>query len=175
MKSIFKLFNGFMVVILALSLVSCAALKNKDEKKADEVSKSGSQDQVTDTGVNIELAGDSDSNKAGGLKTVYFPFDSSVISSDTEEILKTNTDFLKQYDKIKVQIEGHCDERGSVQYNLALGEKRAKSVKDYLVANGVSADRLSTVSYGKEKPLEMGHEESSWSKNRRGNFVVLEK
>ncbi|MBF0360190.1 MAG: peptidoglycan-associated lipoprotein Pal [Oligoflexia bacterium] len=169
MKSIFKFISSFFVVVLALSLVSCASQKNKD------VAQSAADNKVANSGTKVELAGDSDSNKAGELKTVYFPFDSSVITSETEEILKNNTAFLKQNDKIKVQIEGHCDERGSVQYNLALGEKRAKSVKDYLIANGVTNERLSTVSYGKEKPVEMGHEESAWSKNRRGNFVVIEK
>jgi peptidoglycan-associated lipoprotein len=76
---------------------------------------------------------------------------------------------------IKIQIEGHCDERGTSEYNLALGERRANSAKKYLISLGMPADRISTISYGKEKPLDPGHNEEAWSKNRRDHFIILSK
>jgi peptidoglycan-associated lipoprotein len=82
---------------------------------------------------------------------------------------------LKKYPKVKVQIEGHCDERGTIEYNLALGERRANSTKKYLISLGISADRISTISYGKERPLDPGHNEEAWAKNRRAHIVVLSK
>jgi peptidoglycan-associated lipoprotein len=121
------------------------------------------------------MNGDSDSNKAGALKTVYFDFNSAGLSNDTKDALNNNAQFLKTNPKVKVQVEGHCDERGGVQFNLALGEKRAKTVRDYLVGLGVETSRVSTISLGKEKPVSFGHDEESWSKNRRANFVVIGK
>jgi len=112
----------------------------------------------------LELNGDSDSNKAGALKTVYFDFNSAALSSDTKSALDNNAEFLKANPAVKVQVEGHCDERGSVQFNLALGEKRAKTVREYLSSKGVAGDRVSTISLGKEKPVSFGHDEESWSK-----------
>ena len=81
----------------------------------------------------------------------------------------------KAVSSLEVQIEGHCDERGGVQYNMALGERRAKTVRDYLVAMGVPRSRVSTVTLGKEQPVSFGHDEESWGKNRRGNFVITAK
>jgi peptidoglycan-associated lipoprotein len=79
------------------------------------------------------------------------------------------------YPRVKIQVEGHCDERGTNEYNLALGERRANAAKKYLVSLGVSTDRISSISYGEEKPLDAGHNEEAWSKNRRGHFVILSK
>ncbi|RPJ72183.1 MAG: peptidoglycan-associated lipoprotein, partial [Alphaproteobacteria bacterium] len=94
---------------------------------------------------------------------------------ETKDALNNNAQFLKTNPAVKVQVEGHCDERGGVQFNLALGEKRAKSVREYLTAQGVEAGRLSIISLGKEKPVSFGHDEESWSKNRRANFAVTSK
>ncbi len=80
-----------------------------------------------------------------------------------------------KYSTVKIQIEGHCDERGTAEYNLALGERRANSAKKYLVSLGIPADRLSTISYGKEMPLDPGHNEEAWAKNRRAHFIILSK
>jgi peptidoglycan-associated lipoprotein len=91
------------------------------------------------------------------------------------KILKENFALLKKYPVMKFQIEGHCDERGTGEYNLALGERRANSAKNYLVSLGISAARISTISYGKERPLDPGHNEEAWAKNRRDHFVVLSK
>src|SRR5260370_37671940 len=101
----------------------------------------------------------------------YFDFDKADIRPDARAALSTTADFLKKYPRFKVTIEGHCDERGSTEYNLALGDRRATAVKQFLVSLGISADRLSTVSYGKEKPFCMESNESCWQQNRRGHFV----
>jgi len=126
-------------------------------------------------GVTLELNGDSDSNTAGGLTTVYFAYDSAALEGSTKSAVEANADFLKTNSSVDIQIEGHCDERGGRQYNLALGEKRANAVKEYLVALGVESKRISTISYGNERPAAEGHDESAWSKNRRANFVVTAK
>ena len=82
---------------------------------------------------------------------------------------------MKKYPNVKIQIEGHCDERGTIEYNLALGERRANSAKKYLISLGMPADQISTISYGKEKPLDSGHNEEAWAKNRRDHFIILSK
>ena len=104
-----------------------------------------------------------------------YPFDSNEITADASATLKANAEFLKNNKGIKVQVEGHCDERGSIQYNLALGEKRAKATRDFLAAEGVESARISVISYGKEKAVAYGHDDAAWSKNRRSNFVITEK
>ena len=105
-------------------------------------------------------------------KTVYFAFDDYTLSPDAQGSLNSLADFLKASSSTVVQIEGHCDERGSIEYNLALGERRAQSVKNYLVQLGIDPARLPTISYGEEKPAVQGADESSWSQNRRAAFVV---
>ncbi len=108
------------------------------------------------------------------LKRIQFDFDSYVLGGAARDILAKNADYLlKKNTAAKVQIEGHCDERGSDEYNLALGEKRAKAALNYLVSLGVPAERLSFISYGKEKPLDAGHDEAAWAKNRRDEFIVI--
>jgi peptidoglycan-associated lipoprotein len=109
------------------------------------------------------------------LKDIRFDFDKYDIRPQDTEILKENAALLKQYPNVKIQIEGHCDERGTAEYNLALGERRANSTQRYLLSLGISADRLSTISYGEEKPVDPGHTEDAWAKNRRSHFVILSK
>lgn len=109
------------------------------------------------------------------LKDIHFDFDKYDIRPVDTEILKENATLLKKYPKVKIQIEGHCDERGTNEYNLALGERRANSTKKYLLSLGISADRISTISYGEEKPLDPGHNEEAWAKNRRAHFIILTK
>ena len=105
------------------------------------------------------------------VRDAYFDYDKADIRPDARAALSKTGDFLKNYPRFKVTIEGHCDERGSAEYNLALGDRRATAVKQYLVSLGVSADRLSTVSFGKEKPFCNESNESCWQQNRRGHFV----
>ncbi len=109
------------------------------------------------------------------LKDIHFDFDKYNIRPGDAEILNENAALLKKYPKVKVQIEGHCDERGTTEYNLALGERRANSTKKYLISLGISATRISTISYGKERPLDTGHNEEAWAKNRRAHFIILSK
>ena len=109
---------------------------------------------------------------ASPLKDVFFDFDKSGIRDDQKSPLAEDVAWLKGNTRAKVTIEGHCDERGTAEYNLALGERRAKAVKDYLVAAGIPAERIATVSYGEERPFVLGHDESAWKWNRRGHFVI---
>lgn len=103
---------------------------------------------------------------------VFYAFDSSTLTPEARAILDRQAAWLGKYSSVKLAVEGHCDERGTREYNLALGERRATAVRNYLVAKGVAADRLSTISYGKERPEVMGSDESSWARNRRGVSVV---
>jgi len=107
------------------------------------------------------------------LEKVYFNFDSANLSEQARKSLVINADLLKKIPKGKIRVEGNCDERGSDDYNLALGEKRAKEAVQYLINLGIPAERLTVISYGKEKPVAKGHDEASWTKNRRDDFVVL--
>ena len=109
------------------------------------------------------------------LKDIRFDFDKYDIRPEDTEILKENAALLKKYPNVKIQIEGHCDERGTTEYNVALGERRANSTKRYLLSLGISTDRLSTISYGEEKPVDPGHTEEAWAKNRRAHFIILSK
>jgi peptidoglycan-associated lipoprotein len=106
------------------------------------------------------------------VQDAYFDLDKADIRSDARAALGKTADFLRNYPQLKVVIEGHCDERGSTEYNLALGDRRAAAVKQYLVSMGIGADRMTTLSYGKEKPFCMESSEDCWQKNRRGHFVM---
>jgi peptidoglycan-associated lipoprotein len=106
------------------------------------------------------------------MRDAYFDLDKADLRPDAREALTKSADFLRNYPTIKVNIEGHCDERGSTEYNLALGDRRATAVKQFLVSQGIGADRLSTVSFGKEKPFCMDSNETCWQQNRRGHFVM---
>jgi peptidoglycan-associated lipoprotein len=117
--------------------------------------------------------GKSGSDGTGPLKDIYFDFDSHSLSSDAREILRANANWLKSNPAAKAEIEGHSDERGTNEYNLALGAKRAQTAKDFLSTLGVGADRLSTISYGEEIPTCKEASESCWQRNRRARFVVL--
>ncbi len=108
-----------------------------------------------------------------GLQNVYFNFDSAGLSEQARNVLVKDADLIKKIGKSKIRVEGNCDERGSDDYNLALGEKRAKEAAQYLTNLGIPAERLTVISYGKEKPVATGHDEASWAKNRRDEFVVL--
>ena len=103
---------------------------------------------------------------------VFFAFDSSAISLDAAEVLDTQVKWLKDHEEVKVVVQGYCDERGTREYNLALGERRANAVKQYLVSKGIAADRISVISYGKERPAVLGSNEAAWAQNRRAVTVV---
>jgi peptidoglycan-associated lipoprotein len=106
------------------------------------------------------------------LNDIHFDFDKSNIRPEDGKILSDHAAFLSKNKNVKIVIEGNCDERGTAKYNLALGDRRAKAAKKYLVNAGVASKRIKTISYGKERPLDPGHDEDAWAKNRRDHFVV---
>jgi peptidoglycan-associated lipoprotein len=106
------------------------------------------------------------------VKDIYFDLDKSEIASDSRDILTKDAEFLRNYPQVRISLEGHCDERGSTEYNLGLGQRRAEAAKNYLVSVGISADRIETVSWGKERPVCTVHDESCWHQNRRAHFVM---
>jgi peptidoglycan-associated lipoprotein len=114
-------------------------------------------------------------NREKPLGTVYFDYDRAVIRDDARATLDGNAAWLKRFRTAKILVEGHCDERGTEEYNLALGEKRAKATQDYLLSMGVASDRMKIISYGKSQPINPGHDESAWQMNRRAQFLVIEK
>jgi peptidoglycan-associated lipoprotein len=116
-----------------------------------------------------------DLNRDSPLKPLFFELDSSDVSAEGQRVLQENAGIMKKYPAWQITIEGHCDERGTAEYNLALGERRALAAKNYLVSLGVPADKVKTVSYGKEFPFDPGHDDSAWSKNRRAHFVITAK
>jgi peptidoglycan-associated lipoprotein len=116
-----------------------------------------------------------DLNRDSPMRIVYFGYDSAELSAEGRAVLDANAAVLKKYPAWTVTIEGHCDERGTAEYNLALGERRAAAAQSYLVALGIPASRVKTVSYGKEFPFDPGHDEAAWAKNRRAHFVITGK
>jgi peptidoglycan-associated lipoprotein len=177
---------GVLSVVLALG--GCSSKTAEPEAASTDSSSSKpagtaeSKKQVTSAPVKSEGAassldalqsGESTATPASSpLKDVYFDFDSYALRADARETLKANSAWLKANPAAQVQLEGHCDERGTTEYNLALGAKRAQSVKDYLVTLGTAADRLTTISYGEEVPLCRDQNDECWQKNRRARFVV---
>ncbi len=159
-------------------LFACAVLglvagcKGKPKATESNLSAQGG-DAVESTPMSFDPQG-SDSGKIDGLKTINFGYDQSTLSADAKATLKNNAAWMKSRPNVRMQIEGHCDSRGTIEYNVSLGERRANTVKSYLVSLGVSADRLSTISYGEEKPLAMGESDSDMARNRRANFVPVQ-
>ena len=116
-----------------------------------------------------------DLNRDSPLRPLFFELDSSDVSADGQQVLQANAAVLKKYPAMQITIEGHCDERGTAEYNLALGERRALAAKNYLVSLGIAADKVKTVSYGKEFPFDAGHDDNAWKNNRRAHFVITAK
>ncbi len=141
------------------------------------------EDQPINTGPDIQSIGrdnptgedfsvNDPSGENGPLEDVHFDYDKDTLSDRARAILEKHALWLQNHRTAKVTVEGHCDERGTVDYNLALGDKRARAASEYLVGLGVAGDRLRTVSYGKEKPLDPASNDQAWSRNRRAHFVV---
>jgi peptidoglycan-associated lipoprotein len=162
---------GLLVAVVG---VGCAAKKKKGEQAGGEgtigeegLAPGGSLEQYKKG--TLGEGGE----ETGPLQDIHFAFDSFELEDPARSTLRENGNWLKDHAQSKVEIEGHCDERGTVEYNLALGAKRARAAKDYLVALGVAAERLTTISYGEELPLCHEPTEECWQKNRRAHFVVL--
>jgi len=141
-------------------------LPDKSAVKAEQTS--GQQEDR----IRTEAASQESAGTAFVDESVYFAFDSALLSDKSQQILNKKADYLRAYPGVNVTVEGYCDERGTDAYNIALGERRAQSVKNFLANLGISTDRLKTVSYGEERPIAMGHDEASWAKNRRAQFVI---
>jgi peptidoglycan-associated lipoprotein len=163
MISLQKFFRTALPLAL-IALTATLATGCAKKQKADEISPGTDMSDMT--------LGDSDNGKAMGLVTIRFPYDSFALDPEAKEALKNNVSILKDKPSIAVQIEGHCDNRGGVQYNIALGEKRANAVRKYLEGMGISGDRVTTISYGKERLLDSAETEAAHARNRRANFVI---
>ena len=157
-------------LLALLALASCAKKKTPTEERPVT-----SQPQVTkDTSTKPDVSEQPKRTlQESQFQTVYFDFDRYNLRPDAKAALDANYALLRDYPDVIVKIEGHCDERGTVEYNLSLGEKRAKAAMDYLSGLGISSSRLSIISYGKERPAVAGNNESAWSKNRRCEFRVI--
>lgn len=151
-----------IIAIFSTFLVSCSSTDKQ----------SGGDDPITSKSMTFDASG-SDSGGIDGLNSINFEFDRANLTSATKSTLDQNAGWINSHPGVAMQVEGHCDMRGSLEYNLALGERRAKAVKNYLVSKGVDPNRLSVISYGKEKLLDSGDSEDSHYRNRRANFVPL--
>lgn len=164
-----------MVRKLALGLVACAFVagcKGKQTQTDTNIQSAPTSNEaaIESTPMSFDPSG-SDSGKIDGLVTVHFGFDKSNLDEAAKKDIAGNAEWMKKNAAAKVQIEGHCDARGTIEYNIALGERRANAVKAYMVSLGIASDRLSVISYGKEKPVATGDSEDVYAKNRRANFV----
>ncbi len=171
-----KVLKGLMIAIPVLAMTACSS--NDEAASASGTSSDTNQTMTTDTTTMVSTIADDAQLTEQQLKdkvlqqqTVYFAFDNAAISADYEDMLATHATYLSINPAAKVTIEGHADERGTPEYNIALGERRAEAVAKYLQALGVQADQISIVSYGEEKPLVREHTEAAYSQNRRAVLV----
>lgn len=164
-----RVFAGIVLLVSCLLLPGCGSKKSDAEALLPEQDPAaiGQEESLesTETGV-------MEGRTTGPMLPVYFAYDSSAVIDDQQQRIQLNADYLKNEQDVTVRIEGNCDPRGSREYNLALGEKRALSAKTYLVHLGVDSSRIRTMSLGEEKILIHGHDEMAWAQNRRADFVV---
>jgi peptidoglycan-associated lipoprotein len=158
-------------VSVVVALTACSS-KKKAEDTSGLAPEGNVQSAIDSTPMSFDPSG-SDSGAIEGLKTVNFEYDKSNLTGQARKLIQGNVQWLKERSATNMQIEGHCDARGSIEYNLSLGERRAQAVKNYMVSLGIPSSRLSIISYGKEKLLSQGDAESDHSKNRRANFLPL--
>ena len=171
-----KVLKGLLIAVPVMTLAACSSSSDIDEGAANQSNQSAvEQSTNTDT---VEVATISPEQQAEEQlrqkyealrqeQIIYFDFDKATVENKYAELLRAHAEFLVQNPSVKVLIEGHADERGTPEYNLALGERRAISVRRYLMANGADADQIKVVSFGEERPAATSHTESSWAKNRR--------
>lgn len=167
-----------MIRKLALGLVACTLVvgckgKQTQSDKNVETTPGAASTAIESTSLNFDPTG-SDSGTIKGLKTIHFGYDKSSLDATAKQDISGNVEWMKKNSTAKLQIEGHCDARGTIEYNVALGERRANAVKSYMLSLGLAADRLSVISYGKEKPISTGDSEEVYAKNRRANFVPVQ-
>lgn len=155
-----KVFKGLMLALPLVAVAACSSNKNEDQTDTNNV-------PVVEQGPTAEELARQQLEQLKQQNIVYFGFDKYDINSDYANLLDAHAAFLRANPSVRITVEGHADERGTPEYNIALGERRANAVKMYLQGKGVSADQLSIVSYGKEKPAVLGHDEAAYAKNRR--------
>lgn len=171
MKNRRELFFALILMVGVLALWGCpkkadvSAIPEEQSANVQEEQKAAPQPEK-------ETAKERAAAKAEGLETIYFDFDRAFIRDDARSVMKANAEWLKANPKVQIKIEGNCDERGTIEYNQALGQRRAASAKKYLTDLGISAKRISLISYGKEKPICSQGNEDCWQKNRRDDFVA---
>jgi peptidoglycan-associated lipoprotein len=183
-----KSYRGLLVILIfvqAFVVTGCA--KKAEPAKVEEVKPPlaapaptpapapGSSEGALAVQAQNPMSNIDDGMKALQENNIYFDFDNYDLKPEAQETLNQDAAFLKANPDITIQISGNCDERGTVEYNLALGERRAKAAQDYLVSMGITKERLSVISYGKEKPIDPGHDEEAWAKNRNDQFVIMKK
>lgn len=164
-------FKSLAVLFAALFLVAACESTSTESGKAGGDGKAMKKKSSSSKGFSITPGSSQDLVVNVGDR-VFFAFDKSNLTAASRATLEKQAAWLKRFSAVKVTIEGHADERGTREYNLALGERRANSAKDFLIALGISPNRVKTISYGKERPVALGHDESSWSQNRRGVTTV---
>lgn len=159
-----------LICVSVLTLSGCGSKKADDsEMKADKGDAMGAEESLESKSLGIM-----EGRTSGPMLPVYFDFDSSEVRGDQVSRIQVNADFLNKSAEVKIRVEGNCDPRGTNEYNMALGERRALAAKKYLVNLGVAEARMTTVSYGEERMLLHGHDELSWAQNRRDDFVIAE-
>ncbi len=167
-----------LVIPAMLFTASCAKKAvgptTKAEKKmTDEAAKKAEEEAARQRALEEQRLKEArQAREAFVNEMIHFAFDSSALDAAAQDILKKKAAYLQANPDVRVVIEGHCDERGTVEYNLALGERRAQAAKAFLVNLGIDANRLETISYGEERPIDPGHNEAAWAKNRRDQFVI---
>ena len=160
------------LLITAITYSCSKGLSQKD----NENKPTASNDKVlNEAKINSKKTGKNKQNKQNEIarKVMYFETDSFALNQESEELLKNQIALIKSESKIVISAEGHCDERGSSLYNKKLGKKRAEEVKKFLVKSGIKSSKISTISFGKNKPVDLGHDESAWSKNRRVEIILF--
>jgi peptidoglycan-associated lipoprotein len=168
---------------LIVLLIAAMGLATGCARRATQVPPGGTTTPPADTtppsttpapgdGSTSPSPGDAGEVSANDFQPVFFDYDSSTLRDDARTALDANARTMREHPNVRVTVEGHCDERGTIEYNQALGERRAQSAVEYLVAAGISGDRMDVVSYGKERPFDMGHDERAWALNRRAHFAV---
>lgn len=170
--------NILMTSLLGAALVGCSSTP-KPEEAVDAKPTAVETNAAKDNDANsVDLTSKQTQDMSGQEllaaidgKAVYFDFDRSEIKEESYELIKAHAEYLAKKPKVSIKVQGHCDERGSREYNLALGERRGNAVKNALMAYGVDASRITVISYGEDRPVDDGHNEEAWSKNRRAEFV----
>ncbi|MBC6439697.1 MAG: peptidoglycan-associated lipoprotein Pal [Rhodospirillales bacterium] len=171
----FKLFSLFAASLL---IAACESTRDASDSDAGTSGVSGISEEMQDSGMSEEIQVEEINPRSAEYvtevlgDTVYFDFDSSVISARAQGMIERWAEWMNDYGDIVVIVEGHADERGTREYNLALGERRANAIKNYLVALGVDPGRITNISFGKERPAVEGHTEAAWAQNRRGVLVL---